>query len=111
MNAIDKQEMRQMIEDLLAPVYLSNINTGTALNEINNHLKDLNGKVASHEKIINSNLPHTISHCNQSDNIEELKKSMISNQAISRTIKQSIATTGTVVTILFVIYQVITRYL
>jgi len=56
------------------------------LSEFNLHLKELNGSVARHEKIINQNLPHNIAHCPQTETIEDLKKNMVTERAVKKTI-------------------------
>lgn len=54
--------------------------------EIKGRLDKLNGSVARHEKVINEHLPHSIDHCPQVDVIEDLKKNMISERAVKKTL-------------------------
>ena len=54
--------------------------------EIKGRLDKLNGSVARHEKIINENLPHSVNHCPQVGVIEDLKRNMISEKAVKKTI-------------------------
>ena len=54
--------------------------------EIKGRLDKLNGSVARHEKIINENLPHSVNHCPQVGIIEDLKRNMISEKAVKKTI-------------------------
>ena len=54
--------------------------------EIKGRLDRLNGSVARHEKIINENLPHSVNHCPQVGVIEDLKRNMISEKAVKKTI-------------------------
>ena len=54
----------------------------TKLNEIDTRLAKLNGSVASHEKIISANLPHSELHCPQADKIEKIEKVLIGEEAI-----------------------------
>lgn len=56
------------------------------LDTIDGRLKNLNSKVAEHEKIINQNLPHTIIHCPQVEIIEDLKENMITGRTILNTL-------------------------
>lgn len=102
MDATERTEVREMIHDVLsgwqAATVAQNDITNTSLKEIKDHLKELNGKVAKHQQIITENLPHNVSHCTQSENIEALKKAVVAKQAFeegeeSATGKQSIADT------------------
>ena len=54
--------------------------------EIKGRLDKLNGSVARHEKIINETLPHSVNHCPQVGVIEDLKRNMISEKAVKKTI-------------------------
>jgi len=54
--------------------------------KIEKRLDRLNGSVAKHEKIINENLPHNIGHCPQAETIEDLKKNMVSEKAVKKTL-------------------------
>ena len=65
----------------------------------------INSTVAKHEKIINENLPHDISHCTQVETIEELKKNMISGKIVKKTIYAGIAIIGTLITIVWTIKE------
>jgi hypothetical protein len=54
--------------------------------EIKERLDKLNGSVARHEKTINENLPHNISHCPQTADIKDLKENMITSKVIKKTL-------------------------
>lgn len=54
--------------------------------EIKGRLDRLNGSVARHEKIISENLPPSIDHCPQAQVIDDLKRNMISEKAVKKTI-------------------------
>lgn len=54
--------------------------------EVKERLDKLNGNVAKHEKIINEHLPHSIDHCPQSGMIEKLKKNMVTERAVKKTL-------------------------
>jgi hypothetical protein len=54
--------------------------------EIKGRLDKLNGSVARHEKVINENLPHSVAHCPQSGMIDELKKNMVTERAVKKTL-------------------------
>jgi hypothetical protein len=106
----DRDEVREMLHDILAGWQAATIAredvTNEALKNINDHLGRINGSVGRHETIIVENLPHTIAKCAQKETIQEVRDNMITNKAIKRTIIASIASTGTFFTILFILYQI-----
>jgi hypothetical protein len=110
MTKDDRELTKEMIENVFAIIQhdlmLQNNITNTSLARIDKHLENLNSKVASHEKIINQNLPHNISLCPQSKTITEIRDNMISTGSMRKTITTSIAATGTVFSILFILYKV-----
>jgi hypothetical protein len=110
MTKNDRAETREMIQDIISVLQhdlmqQSNI-TNTSLAKIDKHLETLNSKVASHEKIINQNLPHTNANCTQAKVITEIRDNMISTGSMRKTIIASITATGTVFSILFILYKV-----
>ena len=86
MTKEDHTEVGEVVHSIVggyhAKVDAQNIVTNAALIEIKDHLKELNNKVASHEKIINQNLPHNIAHCTQTDTIQEIRDNLISRRAV-----------------------------
>jgi len=123
MNKQARDEVREMLHDILSGYQALNISNADVINnslvKIENHLSKINGTVAEHTRIIISNLPHTIAHCPQVEDIEELKKNMVSSKdfnelrdnmtttkAIKRFIYTSIAATGTFFSILFILYKI-----
>lgn len=52
------------------------------LDGINNHLGNLNGKVAEHEKTILQNLPHSIANCPQAPAIQKIHEAMIEGRGV-----------------------------
>lgn len=79
------------------------------LQKIDRHLEKLNGSVATHERIINQNLPHNIAHCSQAENIERLKENMITGKAIRNYIYGAIGIMGTLTGILYVVFEILIR--
>lgn len=59
-----------------------------ALERIEGHLKKINGSIVSHDKIINANLPHDISHCSQSETIKEIRDKIIGDVSVEKTVKE-----------------------
>lgn len=111
MNAADKKEMRQMIEDLIAPLskevlYQGRL-TNISLNNIDSHLTKLNGSVARHEKAIVENLPHTIANCPQGETIKELRDTMVTTKAIRTASRNNLLLGVSVASGLWVIYQLV----
>ena len=109
MTATDRTEVRQMIESTLkgwhSETVLREITTNKSLDNIDKHLASLNGKVAEHEKIINVNLPHTVTNCVQADAIKEIRDNMITGRAVRNAIIIGIASSGTLFSILFIVYK------
>jgi len=82
--------------------------TNETLGKIDKHLERLNGTVARHQSTLDREFPRTIDGCPQRETIEELKQNMISAKAIKRTIFAAVGITGTLVSIAFVLYQILT---
>jgi len=81
MTPNDRTEVRDMIHDTLevwekATVARENM-TLVALEKIEGHLAKINGAVASHEKLITANLPHTVAHCSQTETIKEIRDKVV----------------------------------
>ena len=137
MSPEDRNETRQMIVDVLAPMVeriegrdvLMNVtlnNMDSKLGKIDVHLGALNGKVAAHEKILNShnlsemdemvedhekiinkNIPHSILHCAQAAIIEEMYKAMVTNKEFKRRMITIIGTGATITTMIWISIQII----
>jgi len=60
--------------------------TNIRLGEISEHLKRINGTIAKHEKVINENLPHNITHCPQTERIKTLEDNQITTKAVKKTL-------------------------
>ena len=92
MEAEERSEVRDMIHDILDGWHEASVSREKliyiSLNNIDNHLEKLNGKAASHEKIINENIPHTFVHCVQAKIIEEIKDIVTGNKAVEKTTKE-----------------------
>lgn len=113
MTKTDRAEVREMLHDILAghqAKYESAINiTNASLRDINTHLIKINGKVNEHDLIIIKNLPHTMTNCVQSETIREIKDNMISAMAVRKAIYKGIILTGTVVTIIYAIFEILIK--
>ena len=113
MTKTDRAEVREMLHDILAghqAKYESAINvTNVVLKDINEHLAKINGRVNEHDIIILKNLPHSISNCAQADTIREIRENMISAMAVRKAIYKGIALTGTIMALLFAIYEFFAR--
>lgn len=148
MSPEDRNETRQMIVDVLAPMVeriegrdilmnkqiesrdtLMNVtlnNMDGKLGKIDVHLEKLNGKVAEHEKILNShslsdmdemmedhdkiiskNIPHSILHCAQATTIKGLHDNMITNIEFKRRVIAILATIATLTTMIWISIQII----
>ena len=137
MTTEDRKETRQMIVDVLAPLVkqiegrdiLMNAtlnNMDGKLGKIDVHLETLNGKVAAHEKILNShnisemdemvedhdkilskNIPHSILHCAQAKTIKELHDNMITSREFKRRVIAILATGATLTTMIWISIQII----
>jgi len=75
--------------------------------EVKGRLDKLNGSVARHEKVINENLPHSVAHCPQSGMIEELKKNMVTERAVKKTLYIGFAIICAVIAALWGIIEII----
>ena len=117
MTPADRKQTREMIVDVLAPFVkqiegrdiLMNAtlnNMDGKLEKIDVHLGKLNGKVAEHEKIINTVGEERLKGCIQRAVIEELKNSMITAKAMRRYLLTTVTVAGTVMSILFIFYKV-----
>lgn len=83
------------------------ISTNTSLISIEKHLEKLNGKVAEHERIINQNLPHNVSHCSQVETIRELQDNMITIKALKTYLAGTIAIISGVISAIYIIFDLI----
>jgi hypothetical protein len=110
MTKEERTEIREMIHGMLSGWEANTISreeiTNVRLGEISEHLKRINGSVAKHEKIINDNLPHNITHCPQAEKIAELDRNMISDKSVKKTLYTGIAIISTVVAIIWGISEV-----
>ena len=113
MDKDQREQVREMLHDVLsgyhAKVDAQNTITNDALIRIDKKFEKLNGSVAEHGKIISDNLPHNVALCPQAKTIESLKENMISSRAIKTTIITSIGITGTLVTIIFLLFKLFTN--
>jgi hypothetical protein len=111
MTAKDRSEIREMIHGILSGWEAATVAreevTNVSLKGIEDHLGRINGTVGKHEKTINDNLPHTIANCAQKDTIQEIRDSMISAKAVRNAIVLSITATGTLFSILFILYKLL----
>jgi hypothetical protein len=111
MTKQDRSEVREMIHDILSGWQAATIAredvTNEALKNINDHLGRINGSVGRHEQKINDNLPHTIANCAQKTTIEEIRDNMISGKAVRNAIILSIGATGTLFSVLFILYKLL----
>ena len=73
---------------------------------IKNQLRGMNINIASHEKIINENLPHSIDHCPQSETIETLKENMVTTKSVKKTIYTSIIVLGVIISIIWGVSEI-----
>ena len=65
----------------------------------------MNINIASHEKIINENLPHSIDHCPQVETIETLKENMVTTKSVKRTIYTGVIVLCAIITIIWSISE------
>jgi hypothetical protein len=91
-----KEVIRGVLADWHHDTVLREISTNKALDNIEKQLEILNGKVIAHEKTININLPHNISHCAQTDTIQKIRDSMISRKAVIGSIIVAIPLAGVI---------------
>lgn len=88
MELEERSEIREMIHGILDGWHDASVQREkliyVSLNNIDSHLEKLNSKVASHEKTILENLPHTINHCPQVKTIEKIKETLTGEEAIRR---------------------------
>lgn len=92
MTPNDRTEVREMIHSTLegwekATVARESM-TLIALEKIEGHLRKINGSIASHDKIINANLPHNISLCPQAPVIEEIRDTIIKSSTKEKTLQE-----------------------
>ena len=113
MDKGQRDQVREILHDIIgvyhAKVDAQNTVTNAALNSIDIHLAKLNGTVAENRKIIDANLPHTIVQCPQVPIIEKLRDTMVSRKAIISAVLIGIGSMGTFMSVLFVIYRIITK--
>lgn len=111
MTTRDREEVRTMLEDILTgwrQGYENHIShTNLNLEKIEKHLEKLNGKVAEHEKIIDQNLPHNISHCPQSGTIKNLEDNMITSKALKTYLAGSVTVIAAIFSVIYVIFEII----
>jgi hypothetical protein len=88
MTPTDRTEVREMIHGILsgwqAGTTAQNDITNAGLKDIKDHLAKLNGSVLEHAKIIAANLPHTISHCPQTETIKEIRDKVVTINAVEK---------------------------
>jgi hypothetical protein len=110
MNSQDRAETRLMLHDVLEGWEKNTAHRDNmllmSLEKIDKHLEKLNGKIAEHEKTLNQELPHTIANCPQQEQIQSLRDNLISAKAIKRAIYSSVIITGTLFTIIFIVYNI-----
>ena len=110
MTQKDRGEVREMIHDVLSGWEANTVAreeiTNMALIRIDKHLEKLNGTVERHENTITANLPHNISHCPQAETIQVLKANMISEKAVKKTIYTSVVILGTLIGIIWGIFEI-----
>ena len=75
--------------------------------EVKKRLDKLNGAVASHEKIITENLPHSIAHCPQQEAIKDLQENMITSRAVKKTIYITFGIVCTLIAALWSIMEIL----
>ena len=113
MTKTDREEVRQMLHDILSGPQArnesANIVTNIALKEISEHLGKINGKIMEHEIIIVKNLPHALVNCAQSETIREIRENLIGAKAVKKAIYKGVTLTGTIMAILFAIYEILTK--
>ena len=115
MTAADRKQTREMIVDALAPFVkqiegrdilmnatLNNIDG--SVDKINTHLSNLNGKVAEHEKIVNTVGEERIKGCVQKGIIQEIRDNMVSRKAVYGAVFTGL---GSLSVIIGIIYGVI----
>ena len=76
------------------------------LTEIKDRLRGMNNKIASHEKTINENLPHSIDHCPQVETIETLKENMITSKSVKKSIYIGIGVLVSIISIIWGISEI-----
>ena len=106
MNVQDKELMEEKFQGLTTLMNAQFLNVNDTLKGINDHLVRLNGKVAEHEKTINTHLPHKINDCVQSETIKEIRDNMVSSHSVRRYLGQSIGGAAALFSIFFIIYKI-----
>jgi len=110
MTQKDRTEVRDMIHDILSGWEAKTESREEIINlnliDIKDHLKKLNGTVASHTRIIADNLPHTIVHCPQAEIIEKLNNNMVSEKAVKKTVIMGVTIICTLITIIWGIMEI-----
>ncbi len=110
MTAGERAEVREMIHGVLSGWHAETVAreeiTNMALKNIDEHLKALNGKVFEHQKIIYDNLPHSIAHCPQTEKIQSLSDSMISEKTVKKTLYVGFGILGGLIAMLWGIVEI-----
>ena len=110
MTIEERGEVRDMIHDILSGWEANTVAreeiTNISLVKIDKHLEKINNKVAEHEKTINTNLPHNISHCSQTEIIKTLTDNMITSKTVKKTVYIGFGIIATLVTILWGISEI-----
>ena len=120
MTKTDRAEVREMLHDILSghqaktDIIVTNatsaiIVTNATLKAIDEHIKEINGRVGAHDVIIARNLPHSLANCIQSETIREIRENMISAVAVRKAIYKGIALAGTIIGGLFAAYEILTK--
>ena len=112
MTQQDRTEVREMIHGILSGWEASTVAREDlihfSLKNIDNHLGKINGKVQEHEKIINTNLPHSIVNCPQDETIKEIRDNMVSGKAVRNAIMWSVGASCSLVTLIFIAIKLVT---
>lgn len=97
MNREDREETRQMIQDLLTGLNAQMIARDDVINirldEILNNVKRINGTLekhdyvlSEHEKMIRANLPHTKAQCTQEERIKKIEAELLTEKTFKKTL-------------------------
>ena len=107
MNAADRQLIEEMFKGQTHYLNAQFENVQDSFSAINARLDKLNGKVAEHEKIINQNVPHNISHCVQTKTIEEIRDNMITSKSLKRVSVTIIGSAASITAMVWIIIQIV----
>ena len=115
MTQTDRSEVREMLHGILSGWQAETVAreelTNLHLKNIEDHFARLNGSVTKHEKVINENLPHSVSQCVQAHTIVEIRDNMITSKALKSANRNTVVLTASIFTVLFILFQVITKIL